>query len=204
MPSRAMSDIELAQQACVLVGANRIGSFNEAESTEALVLSVAYEDVIRDCLTATRWNFATARKVLTSRNAEAPLTGYDAAYTYLGDDTNEILQVNTVEVNGTVVDYDISENEIHLDCGEDDEVVMTYTKRIEVRYWPPFFTMYALMALCRVLCAGVVRNAGMVDSFTKMASDHLARARTLDSQQVTTRGIRLNRLRSNRMTGSVR
>lgn len=204
MPDRVKSDLELAQQACVMIGANRIESFNEADSTEALVLSVVYEDVIRDCLTATRWNFATSKQVLTSRNADAPLTGYSAAYTYLGDDDDTILQVNTVEVNGSVVDYDIVENEIHLDANATDEVVLNYTKRVEVQYWPPFFTMYALLRLCTLLSSAIVRNASMSDEFAKLAQAQLTHARSKDSQQVTSRRIQTPRIRSARLVGGVR
>lgn len=204
MPSRARSDIELAQQACVMIGANRIESFNESESTEALVLSVIYEDVIRDCLTATRWNFAASKMVLASRNADAPLTGYSAAYTYIGDDTDDILQVNTVEVNGSVADYDIVENEIHVDAGANDEVVLNYTKRVEVQYWPPFFTLYALMRLCTVLATAIVRNASMAEEFDNLTQRQLTHARSKDSQQVTTRRFRMTRILSARMAGGAR
>jgi hypothetical protein len=200
MPGHATSDLEIAQRACVLVGTNRIEDFSETSSTEALVMSLLYEDVVRDCLTATRWNFATKKKVLTSRNADAPLTGFDAAYTYLGGDDG-ILQVNTVEVNGSVVDYDINENEIHLDCNATDEVVLTYTKRVEATYWPPFFTLYVILRLCAVIATSIVRNEGMAAGFERQAAMQLARARSQDSQQVTSRGIRLTRIMARRRVG---
>lgn len=204
LPSRARTDLEVAQRACTMIGANRIDAFSETESTEALVLSMVYEDVVRDCLVATRWNFATKKKVLASRNEDEPLTGYSAAYTYLGDDEDTILQVNTVEVNGTVVDYDINENEIHLDCNATDEVVLTYTKRVSVQYWPPFFVLYVILRLSAVLSASIVRNEGMATAFDQQAQRQLTRARSQDSQQVTSRGIRLNRFMSARLVGGNR
>lgn len=204
MPDRARSALEVAQRACILAGMNRIESFDEFESTEAVVLSSIYEDVVRDCLSVTRWNFTTQRKVLTSRNSEAPLTGYSAAYTYLGDDTDDVLMVHTVEINGTVVDYDISENEIHVDANATDEVVMTYSRRVDEAYWPPFFIPYVTYRVATVLAASIVRNAGMAEAFEKMAAIQLQRARNADGQQVTSRGIKLNRLVANRSVGGRR
>lgn len=204
MPDRARSALEVAQRACILAGMNRIESFDEFSSTEAVVLSSLYEDIVRDCLSVTRWNFATQRKILTSRNEDAPLTGYDAAYTYLGDDTDDVLMVHTVEINGTVANYDISENEIHLDANATDEVVMTYTRRVDEAYWPPFFILYVTLRVAAVLAASIVRNAGMSEAFDRQAAVQLQRARNADGQQVTSRGIKLNRLVSNRSVGGRR
>jgi hypothetical protein len=115
-----------------------------------------------------------------------------------------VLIVSTVEVNGTVVDYDISENEIHLDCNENDEVVMTYVRRVDEQFWPPFFAMYVVLRIASILSASIVRNEGMSGSFAKQAAEQLIRARSADSQQVTTRRFHRGRLLGNRLAGGFR
>lgn len=204
MPDRAKSALEIAQRACILAGMNRIESFDEFSSTEAVVLSSIYEDIARDCLSVMRWNFVTQRKVLTSRNSTAPLTGYGAAYTYLGEEPDDVLMVHTIEINGSVVAYDISENEIHVDANATDEVVMTYSRRVDELFWPAFFVPYVTYRVASVLAASIVRNAGMAEAFEKMAAIQLSRARNADGQQVTSRGLKLNRLVSTRSVGGRR
>jgi hypothetical protein len=204
MPVHATSDLEIAQRACILAGMNRIDAFEQADSTEATVLNSIYEDVVRDALTSTRWNFATARKELASRREDAPLTEFKAAYSYLGDDADDVLQINTVWVNGSVVDYDVNEHDIYLDCNAADTVTMGFTKRVPEQFWPPFFTMYVTLRLAAVLAASIVRNAGMAEAFQEQAAVQLRDSRARDSQQVTARKIRLNRFQANRFAGGAR
>ena len=57
------SALDIASRALVLIGAEPITSF-ESSSTEALVASNMYEDVVRSSLCVARWRFATEQAVL--------------------------------------------------------------------------------------------------------------------------------------------
>ena len=191
MPDYARSDLEVAQKACVLAGMNPPQSFEELNATEAKVLNVVYEDVVRDALTSTPWNFASQQLALTGRLAAAPLVKWSAAYQLPQDGT--ILTINTIYVDGSVADYDIEGTRIMLDCSDISLVTLDYLKRVEVSGWPPFFTMYVIQRLAAILSSSIARSDGMAKSFSALAEAQLARARSRDSQQVTARGVKLNR-----------
>jgi hypothetical protein len=57
------SALDIASRALVLIGAEPITSF-ESNSTEALVASNMYEDVVRSSLCVARWRFATEQATL--------------------------------------------------------------------------------------------------------------------------------------------
>jgi len=77
MPSVANSDIDIAAAALILIGADPITSFTET-STEALVASNIYEDVVQSALCASRWRFASNQAEL-NRLSDVPTGRYDLA-----------------------------------------------------------------------------------------------------------------------------
>jgi hypothetical protein len=91
MPSAANSDIDIAARALVLIGAQPITSFSSS-STEALVASNVYEDVVRTALCASRWRFATNQAVLNALTA-APTGRFDTAH-QLPSDVNAACDYN--------------------------------------------------------------------------------------------------------------
>ena len=78
MPTTPSTDIEVAQKAMVLIGLEPLTSFTD-NTDEALVANTIYEDVVRDCLSQTNWNFATGQKVL-SRLTDEPVGRWTSAY----------------------------------------------------------------------------------------------------------------------------
>lgn len=200
MPERAISDIQVAQKACILVGLPPIQSFEDQNAAEATVLNTIYEDIVRDCLTATRWNFAASKKDLGPPLEDSPLAEYSHAYHYLGV-ADDVLQINTVWINGDVATYDINEDMVLVDAGSNSTVTLGFTKRVQERFWPPFFMTYVIFRLAGVLAASITRQATMAETYDGMAERQLAQARSRDAQQVTSRGIRLNRLIAARRGG---
>jgi hypothetical protein len=199
MPDYARSDLEIAQKACVLAGMKPPQDFAETGATESVVLNALYEDVVRDALSSTPWNFATQQLTLASRLTDAPLTKWQAAYTLPQDGT--ILAVNTCLVNGSVVNYDVEGDTIVLDCNANDTVTINYLKRVEVAFWPPYFTIYVIHRLAALLGGSIARSADVARAFTGLAEAQLARARSRDSQGVTARGMPLGRFMSARRGG---
>ena len=199
MPDYARSDVEIAQKACVLAGMNVINDFSQEDLTEAVVLRTVYEDIVRDALTDGLYNFATAERDLPSRLATAPSLKFTAGYTIPQDGT--ILRVQTVMVNGTIANYDISEDTVCLDATETDTVTLSYIKRVAEQYWPPFFALLVIYKLTAILASSIARSATMAKAYTDLADRQSLMSRSRDSQQVTTQGLHLNRFKSLRRGG---
>ena len=59
----ATSKVDICARALVMIGAQPISSFTDG-STEALVASNVYEDILQASLTRHRWKFATNQKTI--------------------------------------------------------------------------------------------------------------------------------------------
>ena len=98
----ATTNIDICARALILIGAQPISSFSDG-STEALVASNIYDDVLEAALTRHRWNFATTQKQL-SLLARQPAGKFDYAYQMPTDPA--VLQIVTITVNDYVIPYD--------------------------------------------------------------------------------------------------
>lgn len=199
MPTTAVTDIEVAQRAMVLVGLEPLTSFTDS-TDEALVANTVYEDIITDCLSQHSWNFATGQKQL-SRLTDAPLDRWDAAYAL--PTLPEVMQVHTVTIGGSIQEYDIYERYLYINAEVADEVILTYAFRVETQYWPPTFTMWVIYRLASVLALSVTRKADVANSYTQLAEDQFRKAKARDSQQVTTQSLRLSRYHRTRLGSGI-
>ena len=60
----ATTKVDICARALIMVGASPISSFSDG-STEALVASNIYEDIVEASLCRTRWRFATTQKQIS-------------------------------------------------------------------------------------------------------------------------------------------
>ena len=189
MPTTPATDIEVAQKAMVLIGLQPLTSFSD-NTYEALVANTIYEDMVEDCLAQHNWNFATGQKLL-SRLTDVPVDRFEAAYAL---PTNPaVIQVLTVTIDSTPQIYDIYERSVFINASETDEVVLNYVFRVETQYWPPAFTMWVIFRLASILALSVTRKGDIASSYTQLAEGQFRKAKSRDSQQVTTQGLRLSR-----------
>ncbi len=197
MPDYAKTDLEICQKAAKLAGMNTPQDFAEIGVTESEVGNILYEDVARDALTASDWNFANKEILLTSRLAEAskPSSRYSAGYTMPIEEYG-ILMPRTVLIGEEPVSYDIFGDKVVLDAGENDSVYLQFLQRVEVQYWPPYFTSYMIFNMAAVYAGAIARSGELANIYEGKAQRQLAHARTRDAQSVTTRGVRLNRFKS--------
>ena len=184
MPTTPSTDIEVAQKAMVLIGLEPLTSFTD-QTDEALVANTIFEDVVEDCLSQHNWNFATGQKTL-SRLTAVPVDRWDAAYAL--PTSPEVVQVLTVTIDDTPQAYDIYERYIYINAQASDTVVLNYVFRPAVQYWPPSFTMWVIFRLASVLALSVTRKGDVAKSYVDLAEQQFRRAKSRDSQQVTTQG----------------
>ena len=121
MPSKANSDIDIAARALVLIGAEPITSFTST-STEALVASNIYEDVVQTALCASRWRFATNQAVLNLLTA-APTGRFATAHQL----PNDLLMLHAITVNSANIEYNVYGDKVFSDMSSGDVVVADYS-----------------------------------------------------------------------------
>ncbi len=199
MPTTPSTDIEVAQKAMVLIGLEPLTSFTD-NTDEALVANTIFEDIVTDCLGSHNWNFATGQKVM-SRLTDVPVDRWEAAYAL--PSVPEVIQVLTVTIDDTPQQYDIYERYVYINASENDNVVLNYIFRPETQYWPPAFTMWVIFRLASVLGLSVTRKADVASSYTTLAEAQFRKAKSRDSQQVTTQGLKLSRFHRARLGNGI-
>jgi len=183
----ADSAIDICSRALILIGANPITSFDEG-STEALVAVNMYEDVARASLVNTRWRFATNQAVMNLLT-DAPTGRYNQAHQL----PNDTLMVHSVTVNDNLINYQIYGDKIFSDTTTNDSLIVDYTFRAEEENWPSYFVIAVEYALANIFATSIARDASLAQLMQASATQTMAKARSLDSQQQTTRRIPTSR-----------
>lgn len=188
----ANSGIDICSRALILIGAEPITSFDD-DTTEGLVSSNMYEDIARSNLTATRWRFSTNQAVL-NRLSDAPTGRFDAAYQL----PSGHLFVHAVTINDFQIEYDIYGNKIFCDAAPQDELVIDYTYRAEEQGWPSYFSVCVEYAMATVFATAIARDQSLANLMNQQYERTLAKARSIDSQQQSTRKLITSRFITNR------
>ena len=152
-----------------------------------------YEDVIRTSLVNTRWRFATNQAVLNLITSE-PTGRYDRAYQL----PSGYLMVHTATVEDNIIDYQIYGDKLFADTSASDTVILDFTFRANELDFPSYFTIAVEYALAMVFATSVARDASLAALMEKQATSAMAKARSLDSQQQTTRKLVTSRFITNR------
>ena len=179
----ADSSIDICSRALILIGAEPITSFTDG-STESLVASNLYEDIWRSALQNCRWRFATDQRVL-NRLTDAPTGRYDFAYQL----PNDNLIVHAITVNDNLVEYQIYGDMVYADTDQADTVIADYTFRQTEENFPAYFTVALQYALALAFASSIARDATMVTQMSALADRAMMKARSVDSQQQTTRKL---------------
>ena len=188
----ANSGIDICSRALILIGAEPITSF-EDDTTEGLVSSNMYEDIARSNLTSTRWRFSTNQAVL-NRLSDAPTGRFDAAYQL----PSGYLFVHALTVNDFQIEYDIYGDKIFCDAGPQDQLIIDYTYRAEEQDWPSYFSVCVEYAMATVFSTAIARDQGLANLMNQQYNIALAKARSIDSQQQSTRKLITSRFITNR------
>jgi len=188
----ANSGIDICSRALILIGAEPITSFDD-DTTEGLVSSNMYEDIARSNLTSTRWRFATNQAVL-NRLSDAPTGRFDAAYQL----PSGYLFVHAVTVRDFQIEYDIYGSKVFCDAAAQDELILDYTYRAEEQDWPSYFSICVEYAMATVFATAIARDQSLAQLMDQQYNIALAKARSIDSQQQSTRKLTTSRFITNR------
>ena len=183
----ANSSIDICARALILIGAEPITSFDDG-TTEALVAVNMYEDIARSNLCSTRWRFATEQKVL-NKLTEEPTGRFDAAYQL----PNDLLMLHAVTINDLPVEYQVYGNKVFTNFTTTNNFVADYTYRASEVDWPSYFTIAVEYAMASVFAGSVARDPDLISVMENKYEIAMRRARSLDSQQQTTRKLTTSR-----------
>ena len=186
-PVTADSALDICSRALILIGADPISSFDDG-STEALVCVNLYEDIVRTSLTNTRWRFSTNQKIL-NRLTNEPTGRYDQAYQLPSDN----IMVHALTVNDNNIDYQLYGDKAFAHTSTADVVIADYTFRTTEINFPSYFTIAVEFSLAVILATSIARDASLAQLMTVRADGAMAKARSLDSQQQTTRVLETTR-----------
>lgn len=192
--THASSPIDVCSRALILIGADPITSFDD-NSNESLVAVNMYEDIARSALVNSRWRFSTNQVVL-NRLSEAPTGRYDAAYQL----PSGWLMTHAVTVNDTPIEYQTYGSKLFCDESSTSTLILDYTYRADEQDWPSYFTIALQYELASAFAVGLARDQGLAQLMSSQAQIAMIRARSLDSQQQTSRKLNTSRFISNRRT----
>ena len=190
----ANSGIDVCSRALILIGADPITSF-EDNTTEALVSVNMYEDIAQAALASMRWRFATDQLQL-SRLVDAPTGRYDAAYQL----PSNMLMMNALTINDMAVPYTIYGDKVFCNVSPQDALIADFTYRAPEEEWPSYFTLGVLYTMASIFAGSIARNETLVSIMDQKASIAMAKARSLDSQQNTTRKLTTSRFITERLS----
>ncbi len=187
----ANSAIDICSRALILIGAEPITSF-EDDTSEALIAGNMYEDIARTNLTATRWRFATNQAIL-NRLTDAPTGRFDSAY-----QLPEYLFLHAVTVRDFQIEYNVYGNKVFCDADPADVLIADYTYRASEVDWPSYFSVCVEYAMAVVFATALIRDTSLSSLMSNQYEFLMAKARSTDSQQQTTRKIVTSRFITNR------
>tara|TARA_R110001592_G_scaffold6852_3_gene37748 strand:- start:1320 stop:1904 length:585 start_codon:yes stop_codon:yes gene_type:complete len=183
MPTVANSDIDIASRGLILIGAEPITSFT-ATSTEATVANAIYEDILRTTMCSSRWRFSTNQAELNLLT-NAPTGRYDVAHQLPAD----LLMLHAVTVSDKVIEYNIYGDKVFSNSASSDALIADYTFRALEPDFPSYFTLALEFSLGAAFALSIARDETLASILEKKAGDLLQQAKTLDSQQQTTRKL---------------
>ena len=188
----ADTPLDICSRALILIGAEPISSFDDG-TTEALVCVNLYEDVAQSALCNTRWRFSTNQATL-NQLTDAPTGRYDLAYQL----PSNLLMLHAITVNDNLVDYQVYGDKVYADTSTTDTVISDYTFRADEQNWPSYFTLAVEFSLSVILATSLARDASLASLMTQRSDAAMAKARSLDSQQQTTRKLETSRFITSR------
>ena len=184
--------IDICNRGLIFIGAEPITSFDDG-TTEARVAANIYEDVVQTSLTNARWRFATNQEAL-NRLTDAPTARFDLAY----QQPNDTLIIHAITVNDNPIEYQIYGDMIYADTTTTDTVVADFTFRQEEQFFPSYFVMAVAYGLAQVFATSIARDGSLTQTMATLADAAMRKARSVDSQQQTSRKLITGRFVQNR------
>lgn len=167
------TDISICSEALSIVGADTIGSFDEA-TIEAEACRTHYEPTKKKMLAKHRWRFCKAQVSLNMK-AQPPLFGYANAF-QLPPDFKQMVSLDggaTFEIVGDELQTDAAIAQI------------TYIRTVNESTMPAYFQAALVLELAKIFSTAVMDSISKAQVFAEQARVEMIHAKQVDSQQDT-------------------
>jgi hypothetical protein len=181
----ADTQVEVANQAFALIGANTLSTFTGTGS-EQIAATNLYQPIVDAALTSHRWRFATGKQTL-ARLSSVPVNQWDAAYQM--PTQPQIILLNAVMVEDLPITFDRYEDQIYCDATESDIVVADYVYSVSEQEWPPYFTKAIVYELASVFAASITQDSFLAAHFAEQSTVEYRKARFADASSQTARNL---------------
>ena len=108
------------------------------------------------------------------------------------------LFVHAITVNDFAIEYNIYGDKAFCDASESDILIADFTFRANEVGWPSYFSVCVEYAMAVVFATALIRDASISSLMQSQYVQLLAKARSTDSQQQTTRKVTTSRFITNR------
>lgn len=190
----AATDIEVANNALVSIGAGSIASFSDG-STESDIASTIYETYVKAELASGRYTFAKEQTSM-NRLTAAPTEGWDYAYQL----PSNLLTLTRVTFGDEDIKYERVGDKVFTNTkDENDTVVAHYTFRVLEPNWPAHFEQAVVDGLMLRFAVALGLEKWILQSIATIADTARKDARREDSQNETAKRLRLTRFKNRRL-----
>lgn len=180
------SNIEICNNALVMIGASQIADLNGA-TLESAVASRLFQTTADNWLTLYDWKFATTTALLT-RDVTAPLNQWDAAYSVPAT----AIKIQSVRVNDEPIPYGRFQNKIHCNAKSTDSVYCDFTVSQATSFWPAYFVELIEAALAKKFGMAIGAKLDLKNTFNADLEFQFTLAKNADARQQTTRRVNLS------------
>ena len=143
-----------------------------------------YEDIVQSALCTSRWRFA-ANQAELNRLSDVPTGRFDLAYQLPSD----MLMLHALTVSDNPIEYNVYGDLAYTNGSETDQVVADYTIRVGEEKFPSYFILAVEYSLASAFAVSIARDDGLASILERKAQLLMQQAKTLDSQQQTTRKL---------------
>jgi len=164
------SDIDIASNALVRIGAAPISSFTEGGASGQAAANL-YEPTVRALLTEHRWRFATGKRQL-ARLVAAPLNEFQYAYQLPSD---MLLLFRTYPTST----YEVFEDKLFTNASS---VEIDYLFQPNESQFPAYFQLAVEYKLASEFALIVTSNRSLAETYEFKANEQMKKARFADSQ----------------------
>lgn len=182
-----MPDLSVINAAATRTGNEPITTLTDG-SPVAAIASTNYEDLVKAELANHPWKRASKTVELQrlDENEEGdPPEPWTAAYQLPSD----LVEIRTVKVAGTPIDYEVHGQTILCDAASTDTVVLHYVWRIEETFWPAWFRLGMIYRMEAVFLRGIGERHREAKERDTAADEQFSKARNRDSQSQPPRPV---------------
>lgn len=198
-----LTDLDVAQKACALVGITPITSFTpdsvgSTDEAEIVLLNELFQVSVEARLEEYPYRWAM-KQVRLALESEAPLARWDHAYT----EPTDVILPRALTVNDKPIIYDRYEGKFFANTAASDQVYLDYIFRVPTQKWPSQFTMGMIFEMASQLADGVQEDAEKAAQLADRAQVWFIKASTRDSQGQTSKSLPHSRFISQRIGGRI-